>query len=263
MAATNKKLEAANDLVVNGVGVCLALPEDKKQTPLVFVAYMTGNKCSDVHFVPMAFPNKKPYTAAEIFAAIGQAEQVRNVTYTDPLGRPKDIFICRHNSGRIVDIALRNEEKNCFADGLAEILSSGVKFAVTLPEKPAFKPNKAAEIEVASTVERKYYTKDSYEYAIVNAYNACLLAGVLDSEEFQFETKNRRRVKFEFRKPHVSFVDDTVLYIEPIFRETDEFVEHYVTEEFGFVNGEEIAYRAYKIQFSPRLNHYQVARIQK
>lgn len=261
MARVDKKAEKGpmTDFIVTSIGACVAETTDKKKPPCLVIAYATGN--SEVFFVFADMPQKnKLYTKDNLLAFVAKAEGVKNVTYVGYDGQPKDIYLCRADGGTITDIVERDYENNHFTDGFAEVQTAMVKFSVTSTGEYAKKFGKKHSITL-SALSAAEYTKDSYEYAIVNAYNACLLGKVLEREELQIETKRKKRVKFEVRNVSAAFVEQTVLYIRPVCRQSGDFVDYYQTEEFNYIDGEDVSCRSYKIIYSNRLNDYNIIRM--
>ena len=248
----------STDLIVTSVGVCAAMPNEKKKAPCVVIAYRKeqGGKVS---FVMTDFPAKKPYVAEDILNAIKQAEEVKNVTYVGNDGAKKDIYVCRENSGEVVDIVQRDNANNRFLEGIAEVQSTQLRFAVSLPANFAWKSNKLLDISVDAGAPSTY-DKRSYEYAIINAYNACLLGNIFEREELQLQTKGKKCVKIEVRANASVFVEEDVLYIRPIFREYQDCADFYQTEEFSYVDGDDVSTRIFKITYTNRFHDYNLVR---
>lgn len=248
----------ASDLIVNSIAICAALPEQKK-VPLVIVAYMAGDK-SEICFTAMKFPVKKLYVPEDIFAAIQEAEGVKNITYRDGEGRLKDIYVCRESGGKITDVVTRDSVNNGFAHGFSEITSAGVKFTLENYNESQIKPDEKMDFRVSANLGNSYQ-KHSYEYALVNAYNACLLGKVFEREEFSIQTKSGGRVKIEVKCLNTEFIVDNLLLIKPVFRESDGFIEYYLTEEFNLYDGQNVSRQKYKISYTARLNDYNLIRL--
>jgi len=51
------------------------------------------------------------------------------------------------------------------------------------------------------------------------------------------------------------------MYIAPIFRESEQVVDYYETEEFNYIDGEDVYTRKYRIIYSNRLNGYNLVRV--
>ena len=262
MAQIDKKSSSkgACDFIITSIGACLADPEEKKKPPCVVVCYKVGVDNKNISFLTMPYPSKKPYTAGDFISAIKQAEGVKNVTYIDASGRPKDIYLCRDDSGRVVDAAERDYEKNRYGDGFAEVLSSKLKFAVDSVAELSGKNYKKFQLKITMSYDSRYES-GSYEYAATNAYNACLLGYIFESEELRLETKNKRKVKIEVRNAGGGFVDETVLFVGPTLREADGLVDYYTTEEFAYINGDDVSRRAFKIAYTNRIGNYELIRI--
>lgn len=249
-----------SDLVVTSIGACIALPEAKKSDPCIVIAYSTGGERS-VSFVTMDLPSKnKLYTRDDLLQTIRSCEGVKNITYADAQGRPCNIYFCRENTGKIIDVVERDYENNSFCKGISEVYSSGLKFVIENSEQIVWKPGKKIEMTVSATTESRYCA-NTYEYAAVNAYNACLLGRVFEREELQLETKDGKRIKFEVRCETSQFLDDSVMYITPIFRGAESVVDYYETEEFNYIDGDDSYTRKYRITYTNRLNDYNLVRL--
>ena len=248
----------STDLIVTSVGACVAMPGEKKKAPCVVIAYrkQQGGKVS---FIMTDLPSKKAYTAQDLLTAIQVAEEVKNVTYVGVDGGKKDVYMCREASGAVVDVVERDHSANRFAEGIAEVQSSQLRFAAKLPANFSWKANKLLDINVEISGPSEYQ-KNSYEYAIVNAYNACLLGSIFEREELQLETKGKKRVKIEVRENASIFVEEDVLYIHPVFREYQDCADFYQTEEFSYVDGDSVSTRTFKITYTNRLQDYNLVR---
>lgn len=250
----------ASDLIVTSIGACVAMPTNKKQPPVLVIAYRTQSD-GEVTFISVGLPKKdKLYTREDLFGFIKDAENVKNVTYVDGKGCTKDVYFCRHASGSIVDVIQRDFEKNRYLDGFAEVTASGLKFSATVSSDSVFKSGKPFYLDVMLSSESKFI-KDSYEYALVNAFNACALGTLFDCEELQVETREGQRVKIEVRSVVSSVIEENVLYIKPVYAQSQDVVEHYVTEEFNFIDGESISTRTYEIAYSNRFKSYRLSRV--
>lgn len=253
----NKADNMANECIIKSIGVCAAIaPTQKKAVPCVFVAYTMKDIGADIRYTAMKLPAKKLYTAQDFLSAIAQAEGVKNVTYVDFDGRVKDIYVCRPNDGRIYDIVERDVSNNRFPDGFAEVNASHLKFSVQSSEVKLGAPL-TFDVSIGSSVG---YDVGGYEYAIVNAFNACLLGRVFAKDEFQLETKSRKRIKYEVRSVPSKIIEQEVVYIKPVCSEADGLVSHYLTEEINVIDGDEISHRIYKIAYSNRLNDYNLTK---
>lgn len=245
----------ASDFIVKSVGACIAVPDEKKKTPLCFIAYLSG--VGQAGFVAIPFNAKLLYEREDFLSAIATAENVKHVTYVDEENRPKDVYVCRAASGRIVDIVERDERENRYIDGFAEVMASRVKF--NTQKIDSVKPFTKLSATVIPAISSAY-AENSYEYAIINAYNAALLGRVFEREELLLETKSGSRVKIEVRNSSSKFVDDKTLFVKPVLTESENTVDYYLTEEFNYIDGDEVSHRAYKIIYSNRFNDYNLLR---
>lgn len=253
----NKTDNMASECIIKSIAVCPAIaPAQKKATPCVFVAYTMTDMGMDVRFTAMKLPGKKLYTVQDFLTAVAQAEGVKNVTYVDFDGKIKDIYVCRASEGRIYDVVERDETKNRFVDGFAEISASHVKFSVQGSEVKIGAPL-TFDVGTGTSVG---YDIGGYEYAIANAFNACLLGRVFSKDEFQLETKSRKRIKYEVRSVPAKVIEQEVLYIKPVCLDGEGLVSHYLTEEINVIDGDEISHRIYKIAYSNRLSDYNLTK---
>lgn len=261
MAHSTLEKGIQTSLSVVSIGACLAQPSEKKKAPYIVVAYKYGHDNADTGFLFMDLPPKnKVYDKEDFLQAIKQVEGVKNVTFTNSDGQEKDIYICRHEVGLNIDFVERRNSENRFADGFAEVMTSGLRFEVSSLNDVGIKPNRKLDVKVTFSFESNY-EKDSYEYAITNAYNACLLSKLFEREELQMETKEGKRIRIEVRSKMPSFIDGETLFVKPVYRESNVLVDYYVTEEFNFVDGENVFTRTYKISYSNRFNEYSITRL--
>lgn len=252
---------AGSELILSGVGACLGQSNDKKKTPLVAIAYMTGNTARDVAFTFIEAPAKgKLYTPEDLLQAIADAEQVGHVTYLDASGRPKAVCLCRPGSGKITEIFKRDYETNHYVGRATETHAAQVKFCLDDENLSNIKPGKRVLAPCHSSPGSQY-EEGSLAYAMVNAYNACLLTRVFEREELQLETKSKHRVKLEIRAQIPTFLEGDVLYIKPVFKGSENVIDHYLTEEFHYIDGENVFCRSYKITYSNHLNDYNLVRV--
>lgn len=250
----------ADDLTVSSIGACLAMPNEKKKPPCIVIAYKKGTENKIYFVVADLLPKNKLHNTETLMKAIMEVEGVRNVTYTDSEGRQKDIYFCRPGSGKITDVVERDYKGNAYTGGISEIYAGKVRFAIHNAESVSFKSGKRISMDIVGANDCDY-ERGSYEYAAINAYNACLLGKVFEREELYLETKSKQRVKIEVRTSSSAYIEEDVLYVKPIFREEGELVDYYQTEEFHYINGEEISSRAYKITYTNRLNDYTLVRV--
>ena len=256
--ALNKK-DSGIDLIVKSIGVCLAEPNDKKKPSKIVIAYNLGDGVDSVKFVFVKPSVKAKADRSSLLGAIAKAENVKNVTYIGCDGLEKDIYVCREDKGRITDVIERDYEHNCYPQGYTEVLSSALKFSIEKGCDYVKALDKPMKLSISAGIDAGY-AKNSYEYAVINAYNACLLGGVFEREELQIETRNGEKVKFEFRKTNTAFVVQDKLYIYPIFKGLSECVDYYETEEFRYIDGNDMQRLVYKIIYTNRVNNYNIVR---
>ncbi len=259
LSEKQKKI-AVLDLSVISIGACVAIPNEKKKKPCVVIAYMTEENGSVSFVMADLLPKKALHTPETLLTAIMRAEGVKHVTYNDPEGRPKNICFCRPAAGIVTDILDRDYVDGHYQNGITEIYEGLIKFRIDNPELLVTKHGKKINLTITGATEC-FYEPDSYEYAIVNAYNACLLGSILEREELRLETREKERIRLEFRVGSSAYVDDHVLYINPVLADGTGLVEYYTTEEFQYIDGDDLSCRAYKIKFSNRFNMYNVTRI--
>ncbi len=253
MAGKGNERGVVREFVAESIGACAATPSEKKKAPLVFIAYAGGGAVS---FAAMPYPVKRAYTAEDFLAAVAEAEGVERIAYADAKGRPRDIYLCRASAGTVTDIVPRDSAKNRFEDGFAEIAEADPRFSVKTGGE-SFKPGKKMTFSFDAMMPQQY-PAGSYEHALVNAYNACLLGRVFGREELFLETRGGKRVRIEARSLDTAFVDPEVLFVKPSAR--DGFLDGYLTEEFNFIDGEDVSRRVYKISYSNRLGDYHLTR---
>lgn len=248
--------ECRKSLTLNSIGVCVANPENTKLKPCVIVAYSTGHTAEDIRLFSMKLPQKELYTRESFLNAIAKLEKAKSVSYPDYDNTDKDIYVCRPSVGETFEIVPRDDQNSRFVNGFAEIESDTIKFE---PELQPFKPGKKLECTFRYRSDPTY-TKNSYEYAAVNAYNACLLGRLLSADEFHLETGDGTRTKYEVRKVTSKYVDLTTLYIRSFKNTEDGVVEYYVTEPLLEINGDDMSHKTYQIIYKNVLKDYSINR---
>lgn len=250
----------SSDVILTGLGACLALPDEKRKTPLVAIAYATGATEKEIFFTLMEAPRKgKLYTNDDFLAAVATAENTKHVTYTDTEGQQKSICFCRPAGGTVTDVIARDYDKNRYIGAVSEICAAQLKFALGDTLLTTLKVGKKAAADVTPSTGSTYPT-NSLAFALINAYNACLLARTFEREELQLETKSKQRIKIEVRAENAAFIENEVLCITPIFREDGDLIDYYLTEKFHYIDGENISCRSYKIIYSNHLHDYNLVR---
>lgn len=244
----------ASDLIISGIGACVALPAEKKQKPYVMVVY-TVNGRDLPSFVALPLPAKQhPYARNDFLKGIGRAEKTSHVTYTDAEGRQRDICLVRPQEGTVVDVASRDSASNKFKEGFAEV--AAVRPPVSVQELPAaLSPYCRAElkIEVRGCTEKE----GSYAYALANAYNACVL-GRLFAEKIELCDAKGAPVKMEIRTAKAADGDESVLYFTPNLNGDGE-VNYYQSEDFSFIDGRPaLVLQYYKVTFNTLLGYYTI-----
>lgn len=258
MPILNKKQlkeDHANGLSLDSVGVCVYRPDSEKKKPLVFLAYKLGD--IGVRFTVLDCPPKKLFEKKELLEAVAEAEGVKALSYTYRAGRGKDIYVCRADGGRILDIVGRDYEHDVFEKEFCEILSSKLNFRIKDYIKGDWKVGCAMRYDIGYDHGFEGYDADSEEYALVNAYNACLLGSAFGGEQFDLVTGGGERVRFEVRRSKPYCYDGGTLFFTPA-PEDAQVVNYYVSELFHDIDGERMLTRALKLQF--RSNQYLATR---
>lgn len=247
------KAEIKFDL--KSVGVCGFTSDSKKAPSGVVIAYTDAETGNAVSFTVIDFPLKRLYRREDILAAVAAAEDVKTAVYADS-GRPRDIFVCRERAGRVAEIIERTGDESGFVPGFSLIESGNVRFALTDPPALRF----GCKLSIKVTASAVKYEKSSWQYAAVNAYNACLLGRVFTKEEFDIETKDKRRVRFAVTSEAPPFVDGTVMLAHPVITGSEGFIDCYMTEKFNYIDGYELSQRAYRLSYTERLREYMIRR---
>ena len=259
MKENKKEKDFASDLIVTGIGACIAIPDEKKKDPCVMVVYAKESS-KDISCIKVdLLPKGKLHSRETLIEAVRTAEKVKNITYKDALGGEKDIYFCRPGTGKITDVVERDYEADHYKGDVSEILAGQLKFLISNIEEIDFKSGKIFHLNIIGANEN-LYPANTYEYAIVNAYNACLLGRVFDREELCLETKDRRRVKIAVRLEKNAYMEEESLCVKPIFQDDGITVDHYLTEEFNYIDGQTSSCRAYEIKYTHRLNDYNLVR---
>lgn len=260
MKENKKEKGFASDLIITSVGACVAVPTENKKDPCVMVVYATDSS-DDISCLMMDFlPKGKLHSRQTILDAIKSAEKVKNITYTDALGGPKDIYFCRPGSGKITDVVDRDYEKNRYNGDISEIFSGRLKFLISNIDELLFKSGKTFNLKIISANEN-LYEENTYEYAIVNAFNAFLLGKLFEREELCLETRDKQRVKIVVRTEKTEYMEEDVLCIKPILMDDGKTIDRYLTEEFNYIDGQTSSCRAYEIKYTNRLNNYNLIRV--
>ena len=254
--SVNEKKGITNSLIVNSVSAAIVCDPQKTKNSLILIAYSKGNTLADIRFTALRLP-KRLCTRADFLAAIATAENVQNVTYVDYDGTNKDIYICRPKDGEVTDFVERDDARNKFSDGFAEMEASTLKFSC---DPISLRPEKSSEISVSYAPNGAKYPQNSLQYAIVNCYNACLLGRLFSEEEFHLETGENQRVKFEVRSVAAKYVDLSTLYIRPEIYEGDQFVSSYLTETINVINGETMQTKTYRLIYRASFHGYYITR---
>ena len=258
MSGEDKKQGVVNGLVINSIGAAISYDAEKDKNSLIVVAYSKGRSNEDIRFTTIKTPKKTQYTRQDFIDAVRSAEGVRNVTYVDYDGTDKDIYVCRPKEGDVYDFVERDDVRNRYVDGFAEVEASNLKFAVG--DITLTKPGKPLEVEVSYNPTGSEYAINGLEFAFINAYNACILGRMFSRDEFQLETGDGGRAKYEVRSVSAKYVDLSTLYVRPECNEGDSFVSSYVTETMNVINGDEMITRAYKITYRASFNDYYLTR---
>lgn len=258
--ADNKEKNKWSDFIVTSIGACLAAPEEKKSDPCIVVAYIVSGE-KTVSFTTMDLPAKnKLYTRDDFISAIKVAEGVKNVTYVGAAGNNKDVYFCRAHEGKIIDVVDRDYESGAFREGFSEVHASGLKFSVDGGKFVPGKPLRKISLDISSVTE-SVHQKNTYEYAVINAYNACLLGKIFEREELQLETRDKKAIRFEVRTSCSRFLDESVMYVYPVFRGAEDVADYYETEEFNYIDGDDSYTKKYKIIYTNRLMDYNLVRL--
>ena len=260
MKNDKKEKGFASDLIVSSIGACIASPDDKKKEPCVMVAYETNTEPAISLLMVPFLPKGGLHTRETLLQAIRAAEKVKHVTYTDAMGGPKDILFCRPGSGRITDVVERDYDKDSFTGQISEIYTGKLRFQIQNPETVVYKNGQKLNVTIIGASDNAY-EENSYEYAAVNAYNACLLGHVFEREELILETKDERRVKIAVRPEKREYLEEDVLYVHPVFGDDGVTITHYITEPFQFIDGQTISARAYEIKYTNHLKDYNLVRV--
>ncbi len=253
----DRKQGIEKGIILNSISAAVHYNVTKPKDSLIMVSYSKGNSIEDIGFVSLKVPVRAPYKREDFIKAICSAEGVRNLTYVDFDGKDKDIYICRPREGEVYEFVDRDEAANRYVDGFAEIEASHLRFGVELPKINVQKP-----LDIKFRYDPNAdYAADSLEYAAVNAFNACLLGKIFSGEEFQLETGDGKRVKYEVRKVSAKYIDISTLYIHPEVTDGVKYVSSYTTEPMNVINGDETISKVYKITYNPTFKNYYVSRL--
>ena len=257
MSANDKRQDLAKELVINSIGAAIAYDFKKEKNSSIIIAYSVGDKNEDVKFTAVRLP-KRTMEREDFLSAIISAEGVNRASYVDYDGLDKDIYICRPRDGEVYDFVARDTVTNRYVSGFAEIEASNLKFAT---DPIAVKHGEILEVSVSYSAHGAGYQVNGLEFAIVNAFNACLLGRLFSREEFRLETGDFKRAKIEVRAHSAKYVDLSTLYIKPEVVEGDDFVSAYHTEPVNVIDGEDMTAKVYRIEYRASFNGYYISRI--
>lgn len=252
-----KKQGIEKGIILSSISASIYYDSNKPKDSLVIVSYSKGDANEDVKFVVLKAPVKGPFKREDIIKGICEAEKIRNLTYVDFDGKDKDIYICHPGEGEVYEFVERDETKNRYIDGFAEVEASQLRFSANIP-KLSFK--KPIEIDISFDPDAPGRDQNGLEYAIYNAYNACILGKMFSKEEFHLETGDGERVKYEVRTTPSKYIDLSTLYIHPQINEGNKFVTTYITEPINVINGDEMQTKTYKITYSNKFKGYYISR---
>ena len=255
--SNNEKIPGVNSgLIIRSIGTAIALDPPKHKNTCIIIAYLVTDKVDDVKFVAIK-PSKKMLTRQEILSAISKVEGYKEIYYLDFDGKDKDVYVCRERNGIVNDFVSRDILSNKYADGFAEIESSVLPFEADVEE---VKINQKINAKVNFCPLAPDYECNSLKYALVNAYNACLLGKAFSHEEFQLETGDGERIKIEVRTMRSKYLDLSTLYVMPETYEGEKLVNSYVTESLNVINGDDMVKKTYRLSFKRSLNDYLITK---
>ncbi|MBO5851992.1 MAG: hypothetical protein J6R29_06650 [Clostridia bacterium] len=255
--SSNERIQGVNSgLIIKSIGTAITLDPPKHKNTSIIVAYLIKDNANDVQFVAIK-PSKKVLTRKEVLSAISKVEGRKEIYYLDFDGKDKDIYVCRENSGEVYDFVERDVASNKYVKGFAEIESAIIPFEADVKD---FKINQKLKATVNYTPIAPEYENGSLRYAIINAYNACLLGKAFSREEFHLETGDGERVKVEVRSLRSKYVDLSTLYVKPEAYEGEKLVNSYVTETINVINGNDMEKKTYRLSFKKSLNDYFIAK---
>ena len=258
MANNDKTQGVENGLIVKSIGTAIAIDAKKEKKSSIIIAYAVGEGTSDIRFTAIRLPKKQLYGTDDFLSAICKAEKVKNITYCDFDGTDKDIYVCRNKDGNVYDYVERDHKTNKYGVGFAEIETSTLKFETNVTEIEDTET--VLDIKVTHNIAAAEADPASLQYAVVNAYNACLLGIMFSHEEFQLETGEGKRVKIEVRSTPSRYIDLSTLYVKPEIIEGDKFVNTYVTEPINVINGRDMSTRVYRLAYRKSQESYYIAK---
>ena len=258
MANNDKKEGVVSGLIVKSIGTAIAIDAKKEKKSSIIIAYAVGEGTSDIRFTAIRLPKKELYEPKDFLSAICKAEKVKEITYCDFDGTDKDIYVCRSKDGNVYDYVERDSKTNKYGAGFAEIEASTLKFETNVTEIED--TEKVLDIKVTYNIAAAEADPSSLQYAVVNAYNACLLGIMFSHEEFQLETGEGKRIKIEVRRIPSRYIDLSTLYVKPEAIEGDNFITSYVTEPMNVINGRDMSTRVYKLAYRKSLESYYIAK---
>lgn len=255
--ASNEKIQGVScGIIVKSIATAIALDLPKHKKSCIVVAYLLTDNADDVKFIALKLP-KKTLTRNDVLTAIKRVEGGKAITYVDFDGKDKDIYVCRSKDGEVYDFVERDDMKNRYVDGFAEIESGLLKFSTNATD---FKYDDKIDAKVTFRPEVEKYERDTFCYAIINAYNACLLGKVFSRSEFQLETGDGERAKIEVRTISAKYVDLSIIYVKPEIIEGENVINSYLTEPVNVIDGYDMSQRSYRLVYRRSMNDYVISR---
>ena len=257
MSSKDKSQGVTSGMIVESIACTFAMNVIKRKKPAIIIAYAKGSKIEDIRFVAIDVPKKELYSRNDILAAICRAEKVKKITYCDFDGNDKDIYICRERTGEVYDFVERDNRFNRFLDGFSEIESVNLKFET---EAIDIRLGVGFFAKMTYNMEAEVKDRGSLQYALANVYNACLLGRLLSYSEFQLETGDGKRVKYEIRSIPSKYLDLSMLYIKPETYEGEDFVSSYITDPINVIDGTDMTEKVYRLRYRISRSDYYVER---
>ena len=247
MQNKDKKRVSADELEIVSIGACAVFPTEKKKAPCVMLAYLYREGARRVvSYLAVPLPKRgELHTRESLLSAIRKAEHVGHVRCVDYRGEEKPIAFCRPRGGRIRDVVPRDYEHNRFPEEFLEIEESSLRLAIEGESSVAFRWGESFSLNIIDASAGNY-PADTFEYAAMNAYNACLLGEVFENEFLRLETKKGTRVRPVVRSDGEALSQNDTLWICPELRDNGD-LRHYKTEEFFYIGEGEPSRRTYEI----------------
>lgn len=243
--------KVSEELVVEQIAIAVSAPNASLES--VIIAYKAGMAKNEFGYIVVPPPKNGIFKYASILEIIKNAERVNSVYYKYSSGTDKPIYVLRGTCGKVIDIVERDSIHNRYVGNFSEIAMTGLKLSIEgIENKQAKNVKRLCRIKSL----KNDYKEGTFEYALVNACNACMLGNLFDGKDFDFITYTGEKVKIEIRSKQSECTDDDVLSVTPAMDQYGYCSGIYVTEPFEYIDGKSRTRYGYNIVYDSLANCY-------